>query len=108
MSNRKPPIWPWVVVVLVGVPLLYVGSFGPACWLVGRNVLSARFTSAVYRPLVRLACIDRGNTGKALRWYARFGEHGEFGLVDLGVRAGLLQWEDGTSSTIRIHPYFPD
>ena len=26
-------LWPWIVAVLVGVPVLYVLSFGPACWL---------------------------------------------------------------------------
>jgi hypothetical protein len=108
MSDSKPSVWPWVVVVLVCLPLLYVALFGPACWLAGRSVLPGRQTSAIYRPLVRLACTDRGAAGKSLRWYARLNGRGEIGLFDLGVWAGLLQWEDGTSSTIRLNHGLPD
>lgn len=33
MQPRKPSVWMWIVVALISVPMLYVLSFGPACWL---------------------------------------------------------------------------
>jgi hypothetical protein len=38
-DDRKKPPWPWIA-VLVGLPVLYVASFGPACWLTARPLLS--------------------------------------------------------------------
>jgi hypothetical protein len=102
MDERKPPVWPWIAALLVGLPTLYGATFGPACWLVGRQVLPARHTSAAYRPLVRLACTDCGLSAKFLRWFARTGVYGEFGLINMGVWAGVMQLDDGTSSTIRL------
>jgi hypothetical protein len=32
-DDRKKPIWPWIVSLLIGLPVLYVASFGPACWI---------------------------------------------------------------------------
>jgi hypothetical protein len=93
----------WIVcavTVLVVLPMLYVASFGPACWLVRRQGLSAGVPTAVYRPLVRLACTDHGMAGRTLRWLVRRAEHGEFGLFAMGVHAGHLEWPDGTSSTV--------
>ena len=35
---RKKPGWLfWTTVVLVGVPVLYAGSFGPACWMTSQH-----------------------------------------------------------------------
>ncbi len=31
-EHRKPQIWPWIAALLVGLPVLYVASFGAACW----------------------------------------------------------------------------
>jgi hypothetical protein len=33
MNDRKRPLWPLVTAALIGLPVLYVASFGPACWL---------------------------------------------------------------------------
>jgi hypothetical protein len=30
MSDDRKPIWPWVVALLIALPVLYVASFGPA------------------------------------------------------------------------------
>jgi hypothetical protein len=32
-DDRKKPLWPWIAALLIGLPVLYVASFGPACWL---------------------------------------------------------------------------
>lgn len=53
MADRKKPGWLfWATVVLVGVPLLYVMSFGPACWIVSRSSLPAETINTGYRPVI--------------------------------------------------------
>ena len=32
-ERKKAGVWPWIVGLLVGLPVLYVASFGPACWM---------------------------------------------------------------------------
>jgi hypothetical protein len=56
-DDRKKPIWPWIVALLIGLPVLYVASLGPACWLADRGMIS---WSEVYRPLARLAAKHPG------------------------------------------------
>ena len=36
-DDRKKPVWPWIVAVLVGLPVLYVASCGPIAYIVGNN-----------------------------------------------------------------------
>lgn len=49
---QKKVVWPWVVGVLIGLPLLYVASFGLGCWQHSRERLSYKHLSCVYRPLI--------------------------------------------------------
>jgi len=56
-SKKKPGVAFWATVVVVVVPLFYVLSFGPACWLAYRDALSMRWTGIVFHPLV-VAAID--------------------------------------------------
>jgi hypothetical protein len=30
MTDDRKPIWPWIVALLIGLPVLYVVLFGPA------------------------------------------------------------------------------
>lgn len=34
---KKRPLWPFLTAALLGLPVLYVASFGPACWIASRN-----------------------------------------------------------------------
>src|SRR5262245_22794311 len=52
MSDDRKPVWPWIVALLIGLPLLYVASFGPACWLEDREVVPIGFVHTAYKPLV--------------------------------------------------------
>jgi hypothetical protein len=36
-DDRKKPLWPCIVALLIGLPVLYVVSFGPACWIMSRT-----------------------------------------------------------------------
>jgi hypothetical protein len=31
-DERGTSVWPWFAALITGFPLLYVASFGPACW----------------------------------------------------------------------------
>ena len=74
MPTRKRSAWMWIVVALIGVPLLYVLSFGPACWwFTTSSTLWApvRCAPKFYWPIGLLA--DRTETRflyRPIRWYA--------------------------------------
>ena len=63
-EERKKPVWPWIAALLIGLPVLYLASFGPAYWLTGNaSPFSDRENAyiaycafdAFYRPLWLLA-----------------------------------------------------
>ena len=70
MSDERKEfgIWPWIVALLLGPPVLYVASFGPACWLVRKNEASMLMVAKIYRPLVHTACSD-AFLAAPVRWY---------------------------------------
>jgi hypothetical protein len=37
MNDDRKPLWPWIASLLIGLPLLYVASFGPASWIASRT-----------------------------------------------------------------------
>jgi hypothetical protein len=39
-EERKTPRWPWIVALLIGLPALYVASFGPAYRLFSSKLVS--------------------------------------------------------------------
>jgi hypothetical protein len=77
MSDERRPLWPWIVALLLGLPVLYVASFGPACWIAHRTqnqyVIQAKDT--VYLPLLLIMLIDddRGPIRQFLLWYMHVG-----------------------------------
>ncbi len=66
-GERRKAVWPWVVFLPVWLPILYAASFGPACWLADRKVVSSL---EVYRPLARLAARKPGLVRDAYSSYA--------------------------------------
>jgi hypothetical protein len=52
MREERKPLWPWIVAVLTGLPVLYVASFGPACWIVSHANLSGKIATVPYRPMI--------------------------------------------------------
>ena len=70
-SDRKKPglaFWATVAVVVV---LLYVASFGPACWITSQLNRGARLIPVVYRPLTWAMSV--GSIHRISRWYAKLG-----------------------------------
>jgi hypothetical protein len=82
-EDRKQPLWPWIVALLIGLPVLYVASFGPACWIGSRDATqpwASLIVISVYEwPLPDLATLAPCDSGvRALLWYAGlFGEDSE-------------------------------
>jgi hypothetical protein len=58
-ERKKAGVWPWITALLIGLPVLYVASFGPACWLAGWNLgLNFKCVEVLYRPILRLSTVD--------------------------------------------------
>ncbi len=70
MTDRRPSAGFWAALFLLGLPLLYILTFGPACWLVTRERIPMRATAKVYRPLVRTATSRFRPVAVPLCWYA--------------------------------------
>jgi hypothetical protein len=51
-SSRK---FRWLVAIAVSLPVLYVASFGPACWVTSRCSIDAGWIFVVYRPIIWVA-----------------------------------------------------
>ena len=82
-DDRKSHVWPWIAALLVGLPITYVVSFGPACFLGHKNVISARAIKMTYRPII--AAMDDGplSVQCALYWYGGFGRKPTYLELDL-------------------------
>src|SRR5262245_48081878 len=83
-DDRKKSVWPWIVALLIGLPVLYVASFGPACWITSHANVGAPPIPAVYRPLTWAMSPDSYTTiNRVSTWYAKLGadENWEWGPV---------------------------
>jgi hypothetical protein len=50
-DDRKKPVWPWITALLIGLPVLYLVSFGPACWITS-VAGDGRTIEVLYQPLL--------------------------------------------------------
>jgi hypothetical protein len=73
----KRLFWPWIVATVIAVPVLYVASFGPACWASSRcsepNGFGVAAVEFVYQPLLRATTGDNELIRDNLRSYTMFG-----------------------------------
>jgi len=95
-KRRGPLLWLagrsrrfWIIAILAP-PLLYVGSFGPACWAIGAHAIPARETALAYEPLLRLSLF----TSHALYWIeweypGAFGERGVVGAYAVHIESDV-------------------
>jgi len=83
--NKTGAAFRATVVVVVGL-LLYVLSFGPACWAVGRGKLGARPAAVIYRPLAVLTWKGPGWISGPLYRLAN--------MTDVGGADGLGEIQD--------------
>ncbi len=54
-DDRKTSVWPWTMAILIGAPVLYVASFGPACRLAAENISLTERLMIIYKPCLDLA-----------------------------------------------------
>jgi hypothetical protein len=64
--------WP---IVLLGITLLYPLSFGPACWISQRTGANGAVVSAVYQPVLQVACRSPLAVATCVLNYAQWGMH---------------------------------
>ncbi len=65
--NRRRERWAkWALVGLIGLPVLYVASFGPACWLVDRGLIARQPVFNLYYPLASAATLAPGPVSNAI------------------------------------------
>src|SRR5262245_66586319 len=91
MSDDRKPFWPWIVALLIGLPVLYVASFGPACWLADRGVVDFTRVIEAYPYLWRFALNVNTDPGsRIIRWNAPTGMSEDPDYID--VRLVRAQW----------------
>ena len=73
MTEQKQPGWTFWCIVAVTLPLLFLLSIGPACWLSSRFG-GANVVTMAYRPVTFVAEFT-GSDGimDALQWYSQLG-----------------------------------
>ena len=100
MSNeRKKRTWPWIVALVISLPVVYLVSFGPACWISSRARIGANAVSTIYHPIttrlfeVPFLPSSTGGITKTLQWYSSVRAAPEWQWqtndVDLGRDGGV-------------------
>ena len=98
--NRRERWAKWTLAGVLGLPALYVASFGPACWFSSRTRIGNFNLPTVYRPI--LSAMSRGsNVTKVFSWYAQAGAQTGWMWVDMSDSAGpTWVWLQTTSGTM--------
>ena len=74
MADHKRPLWPLLTAALIGLPVLYVASFGPACWVSSKLSIADPIIDFAYYPCVWLVVDGPEPIGETIRWWGeRFG-----------------------------------
>lgn len=61
MGDKRKPVWPWATALLLGLPMAYIASFGPAVWLMRRDCISVETFCYWYGPAAK--CFHRSPSG---------------------------------------------
>ena len=77
MSEVRKPLWPWIVALMIGLPILYVASFAPACWLTSQVLVGGEpepnRAMIIYFPLGALAGRPETFCGRWICWWMTIG-----------------------------------
>jgi hypothetical protein len=92
-----------VLTAIVGLPILYAASFGPACWLCERGIIRQRFAWILYRPITWRACNGSMRTATLIQKYASL--FGDKRRIKIGA-SGFIEPEsvDGRIGLISPNP----
>jgi hypothetical protein len=90
--NRRERWAKWTLGVTLSLPVLYVASFGPACWWFSSvsqlpigNLAAFRRVSVFYRPIGWTTQRLPVPVARAVGWYATFGLKDETVECEIGV-----------------------
>jgi hypothetical protein len=74
-KRKKAGVWPWIVALLIGLPVLYVASSGPAYRLASREHVSFDSVNSVYEPVdwIVIRCPDAVQ-GAWIDWFLFWAE----------------------------------
>jgi hypothetical protein len=85
-SRNKPGVAFWATVVVVCLPIAYVLSFGPACWINSHTGTGYSALPRVYRPILNAMSSSRKVADLCI-WYARAGARSGWRWVDVSDSA---------------------
>ena len=73
-QQKKPHVWHWATALLIGLPVLYVASFGPVSWMTDGRLIDKRFYGkGFYTPLTRaMICGPRLVSTQLFRYATAF------------------------------------
>jgi hypothetical protein len=95
-ERKNTGVWPWIAALLIGLPVLYVASFGPACWTTSRMNRGAGLIPLFYRPVVAAyeSVEDDSALARVFLWYSTIGaaDHWNWFAVASGSTAWELVW----------------
>jgi hypothetical protein len=97
-DDRKKLVWPWIVALLIALPMLYVLSFGPACWFAGRapaNAASKTIFETTYYPILWAACVTRPDDDSL---HFAVSRRSKFGMLD--------RWIDWYATLLRLDNHY--
>ena len=92
-DRKKPGVAFWATVALVGLPILYVLSFGPVCWITSRTNVGVDLLPKLYLPVILVwdwdtpvVSPDRPHPiHEAMWWYTRVGAGGDWQWCGMGA-----------------------
>lgn len=84
--NRREWWAKQTLAAVVGLPAVYIASFGPACWINERLGVGMNAISIVYDPIIRLASNDI-RVRRPVQKYATIGSR-RFSIID----HGKIEW----------------
>jgi hypothetical protein len=71
--NRRERWAKRTLAAAIALPILYVLSFGPACWIAGRGNISEAAVERFYRPILLQLVHGPDRLNAPLSWYGSIG-----------------------------------
>jgi hypothetical protein len=102
-DRKKPGVAFWATAA-VTVALLYVASFGPACWISSRAGIGQKIVAIVYRPILWNLSLSEESTpiDRSIKWYSTIGAaygYAWYCSFDPDSSTGYSDWEWGPAPT---------
>jgi len=92
--KKRRSAWPVWVGMVIALPVLYVLSLGPACWLAQKRAISARTVISVHRPLLKLLSVCPEWMQRIADWYCDDADQYRNGVPLLSQLRLLSELED--------------